>query len=408
MKLLLVNYEYPPLGGGAGNATMNYAKAFAKMGHEVVVITSAIPKLGIKRTSMSTSLINSEAKQLTVYRIPAFRRHIHKSSPFQMLAFVISSFFYCHSIIKTHSIDKAIAFMSIPSGITTLFIKMFFKIPYVNFLGGGDVPGYQKDSDVFHKLIFPIRKAVLKNSLMNVAVSEGLAELSLKTDKYPTITIRTGVDVDFFSNPELFSPKNNTFTEHRTGNADSPINFIFVGRFTFVKQVELIVEQYKKLLSDGYNASLTLVGDGPTFIKVKELCEAGHNRKDHNQSGVSTIPNLIGWVDKTALLNLYQKCDVMINASTAEGLSNALLEAMSCGLVVIASNVIGNRDLIINNENGLLFDLTDPNGLYKAMKTLANDRTLLNRLKKKSRELVLKEYTWEASAKRYIALLNNK
>jgi glycosyltransferase involved in cell wall biosynthesis len=497
MNILLLNYEYPPLGGGAGNATQYYAKEFAKMGHNVVVLTSALPSslrknntkivilrkfpssggvacrrhdgvvvfhvrlvsdrhgaitrkfpskegwlrsrrgvfsctVGGKvcngaitrkfptncrgRTCVCPKNLQLSKKQgqtqglplqrmtaeqtgcgerggnevdgimhsrdnIHIYRIPALRKHIDRSNPLQMMAYVISSMFYCRKIIQTHKVEKVIAFMSIPSGITALFINIFFRIPYLIFLGGGDVPGSQSNATLYHKIIFPLRRSILKNAKNIVAVSEGLAQLSQKTDKYPVKVIHTGVDVDFY-HPLLDTTQKDE------------LRFLYVGRFANEKNVELIINQFKLLLIEGFNVRLDLVGDGPLseILKKESLSQAG-NIVFHN------------WIDKDTLRKVYQESDIMVNASIAEGLSNALLEAMSSGLAIVASDVIGNRDLIHHEDNGLLFSLDNENDLYKAMKRLINDQVLLNRLRVRSRQCVIENYSWEKSAMEYLNLL---
>ena len=137
-----------------------------------------------------------------LYRIPALRKYKEKSNPVQMMSFVFSTLLFSYSIIKRHKISHSISFMSIPSGIVGLIIKKMYNLPYLIFLGGGDVPGSQPELDFFHKIVSPLRKSVLKNAKHIIAVSDGLKQLSMQTDRYSTMTINTGVDIKYFE-PKL-------------------------------------------------------------------------------------------------------------------------------------------------------------------------------------------------------------
>ena len=372
MNILLLNYEYPPIGGGAGNATYNYAREFVKLGHTVVVLTSAYKKI----------YEYSNENGVHLYRVPSLRKHQDRSNPFQMLAYNLSSIVFCKRIIKQYKIDKTIAFMSIPSGISAIVIKTLFNIPYLIFLGGGDVPGSQTNVDCMHKIVTPLRRAILKNASYIVAVSEGLANLSLKTDEYHVNVIPTGVDMKFFK------PISKVITDD--------IIFLYVGRLSEEKNINLIIKQFKKVIDDGLKAKLHLVGNGPLYKSLFKLCEEFQLMSDIK---------FYNWVDKNSLLNIYQESDCLINASKGEGLSNTILEAMSCGLAILASDVTGNNDLIKHNLNGLLFSLDEENSLYYNMKKLVLDNCLMKHLKQKSRETVFQEYSWQISAEKYINLL---
>lgn len=374
MNILLLNYEYPPLGGGAGNATYNYAREFVELGHTVVVLTSAYKKI----------FDYSNENGVHLYRIPALRKYQDRSNPFQMIAYNISSIVFCERIIKQYRIDKAIAFMSIPSGITALYVKKKYNVSYLISLQGGDVPGSQKNVTLLHKLISPLRKSILSNAKKVVAVSEGLAEKSNKIDKSNICVINAGVDITYFK-PDIKTEKYN--------------NFLYVGRFSEEKNITYIIKQFHLLHKDFPKMRLCLVGNGPKLPEIKALIA---------ENDLCKVIDLFDWQEKNTLLKIYNCSDILINASFGEGMSNTILEAMSCGLVILASDVTGNNDLIKDQENGILFSLCEENSLYYKMKKLILDNNLMKILKHKSRETVCKKYTWEMSAKRYIDFLRTE
>jgi glycosyltransferase involved in cell wall biosynthesis len=277
--------------------------------------------------------------------------------------------------------------MSIPSGITALIINIIYKIPFLVFLGGGDVPGFVPEIDSFHRIITPLRRFVLKKAINVIAVSDGLAQLSMKTDPIPVKTIKTGVNID------VFKPDNNQIKN------DNLVRFLFTGRFAQQKNLMFLLDDFSILCKEFDNVHLTLIGDGPeknnVLNKIKE-------------KRIEKYITIIPWLTKTQIVQEYQKADCFINSSFIEGLSNSNIEAMSCGLAILASNVTGNNDLIQHGINGLLFSLNDQNELYKTMKSVMLDKNLLALLKQKSRETVCEKYTWRVSALLYEALLINE
>jgi len=85
-------------------------------------------------------------------------------------------------------------------------------------------------------------------------------------------------------------------------------------------------------------------------------------------------------------------------------MSNVVLEAMACGLAVIASRVPGNDELVQEGETGFLFDLQKPDSLLNAFGQLMNDRDLCARLGANARNCVTKKFSWSNVAQAYLAL----
>ena len=83
MRILIINSEYPPLGGGAGNASAHIAHALTRMGYEIVVITTRFRDLPHKEQNNG----------LTVYRIPAVRQMPDRSGALEQILFMISASF---------------------------------------------------------------------------------------------------------------------------------------------------------------------------------------------------------------------------------------------------------------------------------------------------------------------------
>jgi glycosyltransferase involved in cell wall biosynthesis len=99
-----------------------------------------------------------------------------------------------------------------------------------------------------------------------------------------------------------------------------------------------------------------------------------------------------------------QQADIFILPSRAEGHSNALLEAMACGLPVIVSDIPANLDVIENNRNGLTFRTGDPASLVKAVISLLEHPELREQLGGIARQTIESQYSLSFIAERYISL----
>ena len=110
------------------------------------------------------------------------------------------------------------------------------------------------------------------------------------------------------------------------------------------------------------------------------------------------------------MINVLRIASVFVLPSTREGISKAALEGASTGLPIIAANTPGSRDVVQHNINGLLYEITDKNGLMKAMEKIINmnNDNLLD-LGKASRNYVRKNFDINIIIDEYLELiLNNK
>jgi len=117
------------------------------------------------------------------------------------------------------------------------------------------------------------------------------------------------------------------------------------------------------------------------------------------------IPNdklvMPGYVDN--IWEYYKAMDLFLLPSRSEGFSLALLEAAAAKLPIVASNIPGSNEFIINNENGLLFDLNNPDELLNGITRLMKDKLLRDKLAKNANEKILNYFTQE----NYITNLDN-
>ncbi len=371
LKILILNSEYPPIGGGAGTAAANLAKYMVSQGQDVHVLTARFGNLPARENNNGFLLI----------RIPAMRKRADRSSPWEQVCFIFSSMIYCLLHFEQWKPDVCWAFFGFPSGMTALFIKWVYKIPYIVSLRGGDVPGFRPyDFKTYHQLGSPFIKHVWKQSFSVVANSEGLKELALKFyGRVPISIIPNGVDLDYFKPCE---------------RDWSSSHLLFIGRVVYQKGLDLLVRALSHLKKLSWD--LSIVGDGS--YKEQLLSQI-----DDNQ--LSDRVHILGWRSKEELLSNLAHANIFINPSRHEGMPNAVLEAMACGLPIIASRIAGNEDLVRHGENGLMINSENEDELKDALQILITEKDLCQRMGAFSRKMVEQQFSWSHSGEQYLDLL---
>ena len=371
MRILILNSEYPPVGGGAGNASANLARCLVDMGHEVTVVTSQFDALPQRE----------QEGNLTVIRIPAFRRKQDRSGAPEQAAFILSASAWTLRRFRHFHVDATLAFFGVPSGAVAYFIKLIFKTPYIVSLRGGDVPGFRPyDFGAYHKLIGPLLRIIWKNASAIVANSNGLRDLALKFDsRFEIPVIPNGVDLDLYraSQHERVTPR-----------------LFSAGRIVHQKGLDLALRALAGLKDLDWE--WRIAGDGPQLDFLKLLAQ---------EMGIAERVTFLGWQSRDQLIEQYRWSNLFLFPSRHEGMPNAVLEAMASGLPIIASRIAGSEELVLNGETGLLFPSEDVNALRAALIRMLTNPTLRQSMGAASRRRVEAHYSWESAAKQYALLL---
>lgn len=164
-----------------------------------------------------------------------------------------------------------------------------------------------------------------------------------------------------------------------------------VGRIEPVKNYELLVNTVLFLKAKGYKVKGLLVGDGSKLSTIREtICK--NNLKDYFV--------LAGKSDN--LPAMYSLMDIFVLTSKNEGMSNSLLEAMSCGKPVVVTDVGGNRELVQEGINGFVVSLSTENIFYKRVEQLVDDIENRQRMASKSRTIAVEGFSLQQMVKRYV------
>ena len=373
MRILLINSEYPPIGGGAGNASANLARCLASLGHQVTVLTAGYR--GLPRMESQAGV--------AVHRVPALRRRVDRSSPFEQVSFILAASLRALSLARQLKPEATLAFFGMPSGAVAWLLHKLQGIPYVVSLRGGDVPGFRPyDFKLYHRLISPFLHVIWRDSGAVVANSRGLRDLALAFDPKTGIPIiPNGVDVVRYAAP----PRNWT-----------PQALLSVGRVVHQKGLDLGLKALAGLKDLDWH--WRIAGDGPQMAPLQALTR---------ELGLEGRITFLGWQSREELVRWYHSSTLFLFPSRHEGMPNAVLEAMAGGLPVVASRIAGNEELVLDGVTGRLVEPEDVESLRASLRPLLTDPTMCEKMGRAARLRVEDEYSWENTARQYSQLLEN-
>lgn len=155
------------------------------------------------------------------------------------------------------------------------------------------------------------------------------------------------------------------------------------------KGLKVLITAIPKVLKHVVDAKFVFVGGGNTCYYEKMLCSRGIPKENFEFIGH------VGYFDRPRIL---REANVFVNPSFFENCSISILEAMSCGSAVIASNVGGNPELIQSGKNGLLVYPNDPGDLAESIVSLLKSENLNRSLGAQARRTVEDSFTSEKCA----------
>jgi len=376
----MINYEFPPIGGGGGNVTYYLSRNLALQGHEVHIITS-----GFRQLPKYEKL-----EGFHVHRVPVLRKNPNVCGVHEMLTYIVSASIYCLGFVKKFRPDIVHVFFGIPSGPVAYLLKKLYNLPYVLFLGGRDVPRPHPDPP-FYRLIYgllsPAIKSIWGNAKAVVACSNGLKEMALKTaDNIKIHVIPDGVDLD------RFHPKE-TQIENR------PVKILAIGRLIPRKGFDCLIRSLPEIAKNVKNDfCVEIVGDGPLRSELTNQAEELH---------VSDKVFFAGSVPYEQLHENYQQADIFVLSSLAEGMPLVVLEAMASGLPIVATKVQGMDELAKVGINGFLFTPSNHQDLSRRLSELISNSSIRQQMGKESLKIVQK-YDWSSITEEYLNLYKMK
>jgi glycogen(starch) synthase len=369
MRLLFVNYEFPPVGGGAAYASLATARELVAMGHEVDFLT----------TCCHTGA-EPQHEGIAVHRVRSFRRGVHQSGLIGAASFLGFAAARLGQLARARNYDAYHYYFSLPTGLLSCLPGAHRSKPYVVSLRGSDVPGYDCALQWPHRMLLPITRRIWGHAYRVVANSADLRRLALASaPDIPIDVILNGTEVP----TQIGCPP----------ETRSKVRVLAISRLIPRKGLDTLIRAVQQTPTD--LLSLDIAGEGPEAEQLQKLARC---------VGVADRVRFHGFVNRVELAELHRKADIFVLASHAESCSMALLEAMAAGLPLVATHVGGNGELVRHGQNGLLFSPQNAQELAAALQTLALNPALRQRFGSVNRAQARVKFSWRAVAKGYEAI----
>lgn len=347
----MLNYEFPPVGGGGAPVSFELSKELVKRGHTVDVVTMHIR--GTKRFEI--------IEGVRIFRVPTLRQKREVCYPHEMATYVVSALIFSLRLMQRKKYNLIHAHFIFPTGIVAAFLKWKYNLPLVMTSQGSDVPHYNPDRfRILHILLRPLWKIVVNSIDVLVAPSQYLKKHINQFSDIPVTIIPNGFRMD------LIRPS----TRER--------KILVVSRIFPRKGVQHLLEAIKSM--DLNDWEVIIAGDGPYLGQLKKQAE-------HIKPRVY----FAGFVQNEQLHHLYETSSIFIFTSQNESFGVVLLEAMSAGLAIVTTNVSALPEVV--EDTALLVEPNNPEQIRKALLRLINDTELRERLGNKGRERA-KLFNW--------------
>lgn len=365
MNILVLNYEYPPVGGGGGRLSQKLAEALVSRGHHVRVVAAGMSHLPREEV----------VGGVEVFRPRSFRRREDTCSVPEMGMYLATAF--PEALRQAGQSDVMHAHFIVPTGPLAWSLHKLTGIPYMVTAHLGDVPGgVPEQTGHLFRLAAPAACAVWHRAAARTAVSSFVAGLAEAAFGATAEVIPNGI-------PAI---ARNPLHVHR------PVKLLMVGRLSVQKNPLLAVASLARLAGLGWE--LEVIGQGPLEPAMRDASEA---------AGLSGRIQFSGWMDESGVRARMAESDILLMPSLHEGLPMAAVEALWHGLAIVGSHIGGLADVVIDGRNGHLCELT-PEAFAFALAPLLSDPKSLLPLREASL-LHARNFDFEKSVDAYEKLL---
>jgi glycosyltransferase involved in cell wall biosynthesis len=343
MRVLVLNHEYPPVGGGGGQAAQDIARELARRGHEITILTAHLK--GLPREEVENNI--------RILRLPSLRKRPYRAGFLAMGMYILAAIPAGLRLIRHWHPDIIHVHFAVPAGAAAWVLSRLTGVPYVMTAHLGDIPGgVPEKTGGWFRWVFPFTVPIWREARRIITVSEYTSSLIRQHYKVDPVVIPNGIDVKL-ANPQSLQVHN-------------PPAIIFAGRFMPQKNLIELVEVLALLQDLPWKCKM--LGDGPLMDEVKRRISV------HKMDERFILP---GWVTNREVLSNFEQSDLLFMPSLSEGLPVVGLQALAMGLAIVASNAGGNVDLVEPGLNGFLAAPSDRQAFCSALRRFLPDPAAL-------------------------------
>lgn len=366
-RILVLNYEFPPLGGGASPVSYEISKGYVSLGHQVDVVT-----MGFK------GLPSFEVKDgINIYRVKCWRSKKEICHPWEQLTYLIVAWFKCKELLRNNKYDICHCHFIIPTGILALKLKKKFGLQYIVTSHGSDVLGYNARFKFLYPFLVNIWRNIIDNAQKIISPSNFLKTEILKVytkfDSEKIVVIPNGIDINKFKPQEKKK------------------YILSSGRLLINKGFQYLIQAVS---NEDIGHEVHIAGDGPMMNELKKLSKKSKTKIVFH-----------GWLDNNGkeYRDLLEQSVIFVLVSEKENASSGLLEAMSAGCAIVTTNVFGCVETV--GGAGLLVNPKDVKDLQLKINGIVNDQDKLAELQKLAVEKVNGIYDWNIILNEYVKVL---
>ena len=382
MRVLLLNYEFPPIGGGAGIATHALARGLAAHGVTVDVVTAG------SRDEQDAELLWDGAAVseglLTVHRVKSRRTGVHQAGARGAFSYLTYALPVVRRLLEAERYDVAHFVFSLPTGAMLPFLDLG-RTPVVVSLRGSDVPGYdatQRSVEQAHRLLRPVTRWIWRRADRVVTASDCLGRLARRT--LPTLryaVIPHGVDLARFR-PRL-----------RAARPHERFRCLAVARLVERKGLDHLLRAVA-LLERG-RVELEIVGSGPEEPALRALAA---------ELGLVDLVTFTGVLDRAAVAQRYREADLFTLPCLDTAFGGAFAEAMASGLPIVGGAAGALPELVRDGRNGILVRPGEPAAIASAILRLMESPGLRTDMARHNRADAEAQLSWERATNRHLVL----
>jgi glycosyltransferase involved in cell wall biosynthesis len=366
IRALMLNYEFPPVGGGTGTACQQLLEVFAGRPDVRVELVTSGP--GERPT------VDDAWPGVTIHRLPVGKRDPHFWRSQELLRWTWRAYRLTKRLIRSNRFDLCHCWAGWPPGL--LGYAHRDTLPYLVSLRGSDVPGYNERLAALDPIVFRrLSRRVWAQAGAVVAVSDSLRALARRT--CPDLDIQV---IPNAADTVRFTP----------GPSAEPYTVLFVGRLIPRKHVEDLLTAFREVLQGIPSARLVIAGDGPEAPALRSLVDT---------LALGDSVRFAGRVAHVDLPELYRHASVFVLPSEREGMPNAQLEAMASGLPVVTT--VDSNDLL--DGNGVAVTVGHAREIADALIRYGLDAELRRTHGRRSRELAERN-SWSTVAEWYLRI----
>ncbi len=299
--------------------------------------------------------------------------HLHditfprKVSPIEFLSTIIKT----NKIIKRFNFDCVISHNR-NSSIVGRIATFFSQVPQNIYFAHGF---YFHDNQNLFSYFISIQIERLLEIITSHTISQSLEDMNLMINKKYIINKKITHVGNGIDNLKFKPASNKLDLREKIGLPKNSFIIIGIGRLVKDKGFQDLIEAFERISKNEKNCYLLIIGGNISqdISKYERKIIKKINNLNINDQVILT-----GMIDN---VEDYLNCsDVYVLSSYREGISRSMLEAMSCKIPVISTNVRGSREVIKNNKNGLLYEKSNINQLYSAIIKLKNNKNLVSKL----------------------------